>query len=172
MTDDEDEVRRWFAFERLQHAYVMRDKRLISDALAEIEGGRSELVERHLQSLIMEAFRSSETEGDALNAWSVAANCIGTDPDLFFTEPGGKVESAKTICSSCYVRNDCLAYALDSGQIFGIWGGLTAPERWALTSVEREVIEANRIIANSPFLRNRLDELRRIREHQDHPSSS
>lgn len=40
---------------------------------------------------------------------------------------------AKAICGSCRVREDCLAHALEVGERFGIWGGLTEVERRART---------------------------------------
>ena len=36
---------------------------------------------------------------------------------------------AKRVCASCPVRIDCLEYALQSGQGFGVWGGASEQER-------------------------------------------
>jgi WhiB family redox-sensing transcriptional regulator len=36
------------------------------------------------------------------------------------------------ICGHCPVRDDCLAYALNGDEQYGVWGGLTAEERRAL----------------------------------------
>jgi WhiB family transcriptional regulator, redox-sensing transcriptional regulator len=65
----------------------------------------------------------------------------GTDPELFFpaAEPGSpaygaQVAAAKSICGGCPVQDACLAYALDSGQDDGVWGGLDGPERRELRS--------------------------------------
>lgn len=46
--------------------------------------------------------------------------------DLFYPDTGqAKVaeKEAKRVCSSCGVRPDCLAYALDYEEGHGIWGG-------------------------------------------------
>jgi aldehyde:ferredoxin oxidoreductase len=47
------------------------------------------------------------------------------------------VQVAKRLCSECPIVRDCLAYALDTRQEFGIWGGLTTPERHALLRKSR-----------------------------------
>lgn len=38
-------------------------------------------------------------------------------------------QRAKTVCASCIVRQECLEQALNSGERYGIWGGLTDAER-------------------------------------------
>lgn len=65
--------------------------------------------------------------------WQADANCRGVDPDLFFPDgPGLDAQVAREICSDCPVRGDCLDYAIDHGERFGIWGGLNDPERRAV----------------------------------------
>ena len=61
--------------------------------------------------------------------WMARANCMGVDPDLFFPERGVPTLEAKAVCRACVVRDDCLEYALDNGEKFGIWGGLSERER-------------------------------------------
>jgi WhiB family redox-sensing transcriptional regulator len=61
-----------------------------------------------------------------------AANCATSDPDAFFPEQGGDVYAPKRVCAACDVRAQCLQYALDHGERFGVWGGLTANERTRL----------------------------------------
>jgi WhiB family redox-sensing transcriptional regulator len=69
----------------------------------------------------------------------VAAACRGADPDLFFgpdaervTDRQRREAQAKAICAGCPVRVACLAYALDTCQAFGIWGGADEDERRAM----------------------------------------
>lgn len=61
--------------------------------------------------------------------WQDQANCLGVDPDLFFPERGASTREAKEVCRGCVVRMDCLEYALDSAEKFGIWGGMSERER-------------------------------------------
>jgi WhiB family redox-sensing transcriptional regulator len=61
--------------------------------------------------------------------WHESANCLGVDPDLFFPERGASTKEAKGVCAGCEVRMECLEYALDHGEKFGIWGGMSERER-------------------------------------------
>lgn len=66
--------------------------------------------------------------------WRELAACRGYEPELFFPagESGPAVPlicRAKRICASCRVREECLAYAIETNQASGIWGGLTEEER-------------------------------------------
>lgn len=61
--------------------------------------------------------------------WAQDAKCLQADPDTFFPEKGGSTREAKRICTQCTVRQECLEYALDNDERFGIWGGLSERER-------------------------------------------
>ena len=70
-------------------------------------------------------------------AWRNAAACLDEDPELFFPEGESEryraqIEAALGVCSGCAVADPCLAYALDTEQRTGIWGGTTASTRRAL----------------------------------------
>jgi WhiB family redox-sensing transcriptional regulator len=56
--------------------------------------------------------------------WRHEAACREEDPEVFF--PVGK------ICERCPVKEPCLAWALESGQDAGVWGGLSEDERRAM----------------------------------------
>jgi len=43
--------------------------------------------------------------------------------DYFFSEEPEEKHQAKNLCFQCPVRKDCIKYALESKQIWGIWGG-------------------------------------------------
>lgn len=61
--------------------------------------------------------------------WRDAANCATVDPTIFFPEKGGGLHDPKKVCRNCRVRRQCLEYALENDERYGIWGGLTAKER-------------------------------------------
>jgi WhiB family redox-sensing transcriptional regulator len=62
-------------------------------------------------------------------AWQERALCAQTDPEAFFPEKGGSTREAKAVCASCEVRAQCLEYALENDERFGIWGGMSERER-------------------------------------------
>jgi WhiB family redox-sensing transcriptional regulator len=68
-------------------------------------------------------------EDDGALGWQSEALCAQTDPEAFFPEKGGSTRDAKRICTSCDVRAQCLEYALQNDERFGIWGGLSERER-------------------------------------------
>jgi WhiB family redox-sensing transcriptional regulator len=61
--------------------------------------------------------------------WQERSLCAQTDPEAFFPEKGGSTREAKRVCLSCEVRVECLEYALENDERFGIWGGLSERER-------------------------------------------
>ena len=61
--------------------------------------------------------------------WQERALCAQTDPEAFFPEKGGSTREAKRVCLTCDVRTECLEYALENDERFGIWGGLSERER-------------------------------------------
>ena len=61
--------------------------------------------------------------------WVVFGACRDADPDLFFPSSRQETEQALAICGSCPVKPECLAYATEAGERFGIWGGLTEKGR-------------------------------------------
>ena len=69
--------------------------------------------------------------------WRHRSACRDEDPELFFpvgnTGPAiAQIEEAKKVCNRCEVKEPCLAWALESGQDAGVWGGLSEDERRAL----------------------------------------
>ena len=64
--------------------------------------------------------------------WRDLAACAETDPEIFFPEKGGSTKDAKKVCLRCEVRAECLEYALEHDERFGIFGGKSEPERRAL----------------------------------------
>ncbi|HWI30322.1 MAG TPA: WhiB family transcriptional regulator [Microbacterium sp.] len=73
--------------------------------------------------------RHPSQDDDNPLSWQTDALCAQTDPEAFFPEKGGSTRDAKRICTTCEVRGECLEYALQNDERFGIWGGLSERER-------------------------------------------
>ncbi len=76
------------------------------------------------------------------DSWREYAACRTQDPELFFPVGSSgpaleEIEMAKSICHHCPVREQCLDYAMKTGQDYGIWGGLTEDERRVLARRRR-----------------------------------
>lgn len=72
-----------------------------------------------------------------MTGWWDRAACRGHDTELWYPAKWSgpelaEVQYAVSICHRCPVRNDCLRYALDTGQGYGIWGGMSERARRAL----------------------------------------
>lgn len=68
--------------------------------------------------------------------WKLEGVCNQVDPELFFPsrdDEGYMAEYnpvvAKRICSVCPVINECLEYALENNEQWGIWGGKSYVQR-------------------------------------------
>lgn len=65
--------------------------------------------------------------------WMRDALCRQVDVgEVFYPDSRGNAREAKQLCRQCPVIADCLAYALEHDEAFGIWGGLGPRERRAL----------------------------------------
>jgi WhiB family redox-sensing transcriptional regulator len=69
-----------------------------------------------------------------MTEWRNDAACRSLDPELFFPIGQGpaarsQIAAAKAVCTRCSVARECLAWALETGQDAGVWGGLTEDER-------------------------------------------
>jgi len=68
--------------------------------------------------------------------WQESARCRSMDSSVFFhpdNERGRarrqREQRAKEICQQCPVKAPCAAFALLSGEPYGIWGGVSESER-------------------------------------------
>lgn len=61
--------------------------------------------------------------------WMTAGVCAQIDPETWFPDKGGSTREAKAMCARCPVAAECLDYALENEERFGIWGGLSERER-------------------------------------------
>ncbi|RAJ44140.1 transcription factor WhiB [Kitasatospora sp. SolWspMP-SS2h] len=81
--------------------------------------------------------RPAEQEQPGAEDWRHRAACAQEDPELFFPVGTGgsalrQTERAKTVCHGCPVLKQCLSWALESGQEYGVWGGTGEEERRAM----------------------------------------
>ena len=80
-------------------------------------------------------------------SWQPVALCRGNHSHLFFppTTSERKDERerrelrAKAVCQVCPVQADCLSYAMESTEQYGIWGGFTETERRQLPAAVRQI---------------------------------
>jgi WhiB family redox-sensing transcriptional regulator len=79
--------------------------------------------------------------------WQVYADCADKPWSWFFGEEEGlghkrhrptmsvaEINRAKDICANCPVQEECLDWAMEHHEHYGVWGGLTARERERLHS--------------------------------------
>ncbi|MGV9915565.1 WhiB family transcriptional regulator [Streptomyces tendae] len=66
--------------------------------------------------------------------WQARSACGSEDPELFF--PIGdsgpalmQAEEAKAVCRVCPVVDRCLRWAMEAGEVHGVWGGTSESER-------------------------------------------
>ena len=68
--------------------------------------------------------------------------CNGMDPEIFYPRRGDSPASAKQVCHVCPVKRQCLEYALQTDERYGIWGGASEHERRQLKRERSRAIEA------------------------------
>lgn len=61
--------------------------------------------------------------------WVVFGACRSADADLFFPMTKEDTERALAVCATCPVVAECLEYALEARERYGIWGGKTDKQR-------------------------------------------
>ncbi|MFZ0493984.1 MAG: WhiB family transcriptional regulator [Acidimicrobiia bacterium] len=66
---------------------------------------------------------------DEERRWEAEAACRGMDPSIFFPLNEDDALEAVAVCRACPVRDECLSWALDTRERFGVWGGTTEKQR-------------------------------------------
>nr|WP_187702799.1 WhiB family transcriptional regulator [Dietzia sp. SLG310A2-38A2] len=76
-------------------------------------------------------------------SWRDDAACIDLE-DLFYSaedeskgERRRKEERAKAVCQGCPVFDPCRQFAMESKELYGVWGGTTESERHAMAGRHR-----------------------------------
>jgi WhiB family redox-sensing transcriptional regulator len=82
--------------------------------------------------------------------WMAEGLCAQTDPEAFFPDKGGSVRHGKRICDDCLVMAECLDYALEHDERFGIWGGLSERERRVLRKQRKRALTKQALTGEAP----------------------
>jgi WhiB family redox-sensing transcriptional regulator len=61
--------------------------------------------------------------------WVVFGACRDVKGNTFFPMTREESQRALAICSTCPVQLECLEYALEARERYGIWGGKTEKQR-------------------------------------------
>lgn len=72
--------------------------------------------------------------------WMRDALCRERPGVNFYPERGESATAAKTVCAQCSVADGCRTFALDTGERFGIWAGLSVSERNRSTTNTKEIL--------------------------------
>lgn len=84
-----------------------------------------------------EVRRPHLVEGPIQQDWVEHAACVGSDVSVFFPPRGSNGHEARRICATCPVRVECLDYAIESRERYGIFGGKDREERAAIRRARR-----------------------------------
>ncbi|HET7110158.1 MAG TPA: WhiB family transcriptional regulator [Gemmatimonadales bacterium] len=90
--------------------------------------------------------------------WQARSKCGGSRPALFYPEKGegedatAVAQAAKSVCNgldgqpACPVKQECLEFALQHHEKFGVWGGRTERERNSLKRMRKKVNGVGRVV--------------------------
>jgi len=71
-------------------------------------------------------------------AWRADAACSGRNPNVWYPDSRIGLRDAMRVCAVCTVKTECLEYALEEGEVHGVWGGKTETERRLLLRRRRK----------------------------------
>lgn len=60
------------------------------------------------------------------------ALCAQTNPILFISDRCQDANAARRICAMCPVREECLEWAVEHKERYGVWGGVSERKRQAM----------------------------------------
>jgi RNA polymerase sigma factor (sigma-70 family) len=96
------------------------------------QGEVSFIKKRALTKLRHPGLQSYTQLNDKEMAWQNDATCVEIGIEPFFAQSDNITRQARKICLGCGALRQCLAYALQTGQDFGIWGATTPHQRQRL----------------------------------------
>ena len=98
--------------------------------------------------------------------WMSAAACLGKPTGWFYQRGRGNWQTtyakALAVCNTCKVRKDCLNYALETLEPFGLWGGVPPGTREVLLGKRLSNLYPNHVKPPDPG----------IPKHNMHPSAT
>lgn len=77
--------------------------------------------------------------------WYMESACLGKGSEMFFADTGNKREclkkeaAAKNLCRQCPVAAECLLFAMQNGEIYGIWGSFSPKERSTIKTLFKDI---------------------------------
>jgi len=92
------------------------------------------------------------TLDDEERPWAVRAECSSedVDPGLFFPTANDDTSEALAICKRCEVCKECLDFAIEANEPYGIWGGVTERQRRRMKERERQAKRQAKVANASP----------------------
>lgn len=91
--------------------------------------------------------------------WRTRGSCTEHDPELWFSPlPAQRIE-AVTICEGCPVRGQCLSWARETDQRFGIWGDFEVD---AAPDADNGVVDEAQALAATVARLPLVDRVRRL----------
>jgi len=61
--------------------------------------------------------------------WAVYSACREAEPEIFFASTRADERAALAVCDACAVADQCLDFAIETRERFGVWGGTNERER-------------------------------------------
>ena len=61
--------------------------------------------------------------------WAVYSSCREAEPEVFFASTRADERAAIAVCNTCAVADQCIEFAIETRERFGVWGGTNERER-------------------------------------------
>ena len=61
--------------------------------------------------------------------WAVYSSCREAEPEIFFASTRADERAAIAVCKTCAVADQCIEFAIETRERFGVWGGTNERER-------------------------------------------
>lgn len=84
---------------------------------------------------------AGELANGSIDDWRLQALCAQADAAQFFPDKGQSPLAALKICADCPVRVECLNFAMENDERFGVWGGMTERGRRQLRRERQEAAD-------------------------------